>query len=76
MRATEHDVRGELVGYLRSLSRYWAEVEGGGSTQERLDGLLHSILVTLDGCSDGFPNPVDLRIAGEDLNSDAMLHEL
>jgi hypothetical protein len=43
----------------RELTRYWAGVEDR-TVEERLSGLLHSILVIIDGQSGGFPCALDL----------------
>lgn len=48
-----------LFDHLDGIARYWARVQldpGRDSVQDRLDGLLFSILVTLDGGSGGMPS--------------------
>jgi len=51
---TKEEVREQLIRHLLMLARYWRDtkVEGG---QDRFEGLIHSILATLDGCSTGIP---------------------
>ena len=56
-----------LMDHFRVLVDYWAKVDlsgkefdGSRSVHDRLSGLLHSFLVTLDGNAGGFPCAVDL----------------
>ena len=49
----------QFIDHMRWLARHWATTPGGGSVQERLDGLLHSVLATIDGSGD-FPCRLDL----------------
>lgn len=58
---TPEEVRDQLLSYLRETSRYWARVKleeehaANAEMQARLDGLVFSILVMLDGCAGGMP---------------------
>lgn len=55
---TEEEVRKMLVVHFRALSKYWATLDGLHSPktiQERCDGLVFSILITLDGASVDLP---------------------
>lgn len=88
---TDEEVLTMLINKLRTLSTYWAEIENSKlTTQERLDGLLFSILSALDGSSydlPGFKLLIDLpkedRIPdgekyfkhGQWVNKDCPLHE-
>ncbi|MFL1475160.1 hypothetical protein ACJOYF_18365 [Acinetobacter baumannii] len=40
-------IRDELLGQFRNLARYWAQHEG--TDLEKCEGLVHSILTTIDG---------------------------
>jgi hypothetical protein len=63
---TVEEMRDMLVDHFRNLAKYWAKtdlsrpefkpaLEKDGETLYRLEGLLFSILVTLDGGSMGLP---------------------
>jgi hypothetical protein len=55
---TEEEVREMFLKHLWGLVDYWATVEGKDSpktVRDRLSGLMHSTLTTLDGCSMGLP---------------------
>lgn len=62
---TREEIRTEFLNHIRSLVSYWAGESGSNvdkdmSVRERLTGLVHSILVTIDGCSCDFPIPLTL----------------
>lgn len=46
-----------FMDHLHALVRYWARVEDEhySKIEDRLNGLMHSVLVTMDGCSGGLP---------------------
>jgi hypothetical protein len=57
---TRDEVQREFVEYARAMIRFWAneplQREGRPiTTQERVSGVVHSIFVAIDGCSDGLP---------------------
>jgi len=55
---TEEEVREMFLKHLWGLVGYWETVEGKDSpktVRDRLSGLMHSMLVTLDGGSMGLP---------------------
>lgn len=52
---TEEEVRDRFLDEIASHVAYWATLDGDRTAAERLAGLAHSILVTLDGCSSGCP---------------------
>lgn len=60
---TETEVQQDLIEHIWGLIRYWERDNGAKSSRDKLEGLAHSILATLDGCSielPGFaiiPNP-------------------
>jgi hypothetical protein len=51
---TREEVRDEFLDYLWILVREWASVVGL-SCEERLSGLVHSILATIDGSAAALP---------------------
>ena len=55
---TSEEMRDMLLAHFRNLTYYWSHQEM--SDKEKLDGLLHSILVALDGHAGGFPCSLDL----------------
>lgn len=73
---TKKELRTDLMDHFRNLSTYWSKVDC--SEKDRCNGLLHSILATIDGCS-AF-NCMDLYMEyGDDkvfINDDTLLHEL
>lgn len=55
---TEEEVREMFLKHMWAMVDYWATVEGKDSpktVRDRLSGLMHSMLTTLDGCSMGLP---------------------
>lgn len=52
---TVEDGREIFLGHLRVLANYWAKESRAPSPKEKLEGLVHSILATFDGCSGGMP---------------------
>jgi hypothetical protein len=91
------DLRAEFLAHLRALAAHWATTDltrpefreavarAGGETRYRLDGLVFSVLVAIDGGAGGYSGGLDLvaRFAVEDddprdglvINEDAALHE-
>jgi len=71
---SKEQVRTEFLDHLRGLVRYWCSL--GKPTEETCDGVVFSLLVALDGCSDlpafnlsPSPHPEDrafLESEGED----------
>lgn len=54
-------LRNQFLDHLRVMVRYWATVPLDEDTiEQRLSGLLHSTLVTIDGAAGGFPCSLDL----------------
>lgn len=62
---TKDEVRERFLDYLAELSQYWNNVEDR-TQQERLDGLVFSILSTLDGCSAELPGFLVAPLPHED----------
>lgn len=62
---SKDESREQFLDYLKTLAKYWAtcSVVKEYTTEERMYGLLHSILSTLDGCSSGFPCAIDLVLS-------------
>lgn len=52
---TRDEARYLFMKHMTMLIRYWTKESRAETTQERLEGLMHSILVTLDGNSGGMP---------------------
>lgn len=63
---TKEEIRDQLINNFKAAARHWAkadltrpefqdQVKETGETLYRLEGLLHSVLTTLDGCSIGLP---------------------
>lgn len=55
---SKEELRNDLLSHFNCLVNYWSNVEG--SDKYKLEGLLHSLLTTFDGCSGGFPCAIDL----------------
>lgn len=51
---TQEEIREKFLAHLAALPAYWAAVEGK-TTEEKLEGLLFSVLVVLDGGSGDLP---------------------
>lgn len=51
---TKEEVREDFLYTIRSLPKYWANVDNGYTTEEKIEGAFHSFLSLLDGCS-SFP---------------------
>jgi hypothetical protein len=51
---TKEEVREHFLYYIKSLEKYWLELPNK-TVEERMDGLIFSILVTFDGESIEFP---------------------
>ena len=66
----------EFMDQLRGLAYYWSRVDC--TELERCEGLLHSILVNIDG--GGAFNPIDIVMEVDDeklvINSTVQMHEL
>ena len=52
---TVDEMREEFLSHVRMLVKYWNELEGPKSQEERLSGLAFSIMVTLDGGAADIP---------------------
>ena len=54
---TTDEVRDRFLDHVRGLIEYWSTVElnGDDSVEHRVSGVVHSLLVTLDGGSLGLP---------------------
>lgn len=50
---TDDEVQEKFLSHVRGMVSYWDKT--GESRRESLEGLAHSILATLDGCSCGIP---------------------
>ena len=51
---TMEEVREEFLKHVASMINYW-DTKVEGTPRYKLEGLAHSILATLDGCSGGMP---------------------
>lgn len=56
---TAEELRQRFLDHGRTLVDYWAGVSSH-TDREKLSGLLHSLLTTIDGQSGGFPCSMDL----------------
>ena len=54
---------------------YWSRVETCENEKDRLEGLTHSILCIMDGCSDGFRDSIDLVVNDICINDKVHMHE-
>jgi hypothetical protein len=55
------DLLSEFMDGCRGIVRYWAtRAPANYSHAQRLSGLMHSMLVMLDGCSSAFPSSIEL----------------
>jgi hypothetical protein len=54
---TADELRDELLDHMRHMARYWANVDSDDfkTVHSKIEGFAHSVLVMLDGCSDGLP---------------------
>ncbi len=52
---TEDEVRKKFLRYCWSMVEYWDKESRRETTSEKLQGLMHSILSTLDGCATALP---------------------
>jgi hypothetical protein len=52
---TQQEVRDQFLTHVAVMIDYWERIPNGGSLQERLEGLVHSLLVALDGNSTALP---------------------
>ena len=50
---TAEEIRDEFLGYLRTLVAYWLNAERAPTAKEKLEGLVFSTLVALDGGAGG-----------------------
>lgn len=53
---TRDEARHRFLEHMASLVNYWENKSRAKTSKEKLDGLLHSILVTLDGGSGEMPS--------------------
>lgn len=56
---SEEELRAQFMDGARCTARYWAGLEGKTSL-EVAEGVVHSILCMIDGCSSAFPAAIDL----------------
>lgn len=56
---SEEDLRAQFMDGARCIARYWAGLEGKTSL-EVAEGVVHSMLCMIDGCSSAFPSAIDL----------------
>jgi hypothetical protein len=82
MVTTEHDnllaaraatMQDELMKHLAGIAKYWADIDDK-TPLERCNGVVFSILSTIDGCS-GWVDAINLVQDGVTINDNAMLHE-
>lgn len=52
---TKEEARQHILAHMRTMARYWARVENGGSVEDRIDGFAFSMLVMFDGSSAELP---------------------
>lgn len=52
------ELQEDFVKHCKVLATYWSKQEG--TQLENMEGFLHSLFVTFDGCSGGFPCAIDL----------------
>lgn len=48
---TEEEVRNKFLSNAKELARYWATTSDGGTTLERIEGAIFSLLNSIDGGS-------------------------
>lgn len=53
---TADEVREKFLAHLHALVDYWSTETRVSDPKEKMEGLVHSILVTLDGCSGDMPS--------------------
>lgn len=56
---TEEELRAQFMDGVRCIARYWGLLEGK-TNLEVAEGVAHSILCMIDGCSSAFPAAIDL----------------
>lgn len=66
---TKEQMQKMFMDHLMMLRNYWLNESRAPTHEEKLDGFIHSLLVTFDGCSGGHPG-IDLVIntSGEDIS--------
>lgn len=69
---TTDEIREKFLRHVWNLIEYWEKEDRPGSTRERLEGLAHSILATLDGASAELPSFI---IAPSPHESDKAYHK-
>jgi len=52
---TEEEVRNEFLDYMWNIIDYWEKESRAVTSREKLSGLMHSVLATLDGCAISIP---------------------
>lgn len=63
---TTKETREQFLQHIANMVGYWERETRAPSSKEKLEGLTHSILCMLDGCSGGMPGFVILPICTED----------
>ena len=56
---TKEELRDQFVSSAKHLADYWSRVEGR-TDKEKCEGVVHSMLVMIDGMSGAFPCSIDL----------------
>jgi hypothetical protein len=59
---TAEEARDMFLSAARMLAHYWATTPQGGTTQERCEGVVFSLLNCIDGTSGSFPCALDLTL--------------
>jgi hypothetical protein len=52
---TVEEMRAMFLDHIRSIKNYWLNESRTPDVEDKMDGLIHSILVTFDGCSGAMP---------------------
>lgn len=69
---TEDEVKEQFLDHIRMLVNYWDNETSKQTQTERLKGLAHSILSTIDGCSDSLPAFILAPLPREEDKQDAI----
>lgn len=69
---TKDEAREKLILHFWMLVEYWENESRQPNTRDKLEGLLHSILATLDGCSGMMPG---FTVAARVPKGDIEFHE-
>lgn len=72
----EEEIRQQLIEHIDRMVRYWADLPGDKSIEERCDGVAFSILAALDGVA-AVPPFMLMAVTEDDgvvINEDCELH--